>query len=160
MAKQVVPVIVFAPIILVWFGYGMTSKIITATLVCFFPVVVNAVHGLTSLPPEILDLARTLGSDKRRIFFKLRLPHSLPYIYTALKPAAALAMIGAVVGEFIGGNEGLGYLIVEALRFLNLPGMFAATIALILLGLALFVLVELVGMVSLKWYRKSLQVQS
>lgn len=160
MAKQVVPVIVFAPILLVWFGYGMMSKIVIAALICFFPVVVNTVHGLSSVQPEMIDLAKSLGSSRWRIFVKLRFPHAMPHIYTAMRPTVALAIIGAVVGEFIGGNAGLGYLIVEALRFLNLPAMFAATIALVLLGLSLYAVVEVIGLLSLGWYRKALRMQA
>jgi len=159
MAKQVVPTVVFAPILLVWFGYGVSSKIVIAGIICFFPVVVNALHGLTSLPVEVVELANSLGSSRWKTLIRLRLPHSVPHIYAAMRPSVGLAMIGAVVGEFIGGNSGLGYMIVESLRFLNLPAMFAATIALIILGLMLFGLVELGGVIWLGWYRKSLRLQ-
>jgi ABC-type nitrate/sulfonate/bicarbonate transport system permease component len=158
MAKQVVPTIVFAPILLVWFGYGMSSKIVISATICFFPIVVNALHGLNSLPPEVVELAHSLGSTRWRILWRLRLPHSLPSIFAAMKPTVGLAMIGAVVGEFIGGNFGLGYMIVESLRFINLAAMFAATIALIILGLIFFGMVELLGMIFLGWYRKSLRI--
>ena len=158
LAKQVVPTIVFAPILLVWFGYGLTSKIVISATICFFPIVVNALHGLNSLPPEVLELARSLGSSRWKILWRLRLPHSLPSIFAAMKPTVGLAMIGAVVGEFIGGNFGLGYMIVESLRFINLAAMFAATIALIILGMLFFGMVELLGALFLGWYRKSLRV--
>jgi NitT/TauT family transport system permease protein len=158
LAKQVVPTIVFAPILLVWFGYGMTSKIVISAIICFFPIVVNALHGLSSLPREVVELAESLGSSRWKMLWRLRLPHSIPSIFAAMKPTVGLAMIGAVVGEFIGGNAGLGYMIVESLRFINLPGMFAATIALIILGMIFFGLVEVFGMLFLGWYRKSLRI--
>jgi len=158
LAKQVVPTIVFAPIILVWFGYGLTSKIVIAATICFFPIVVNALHGLNSLPPEVIELAHSLGSSRWKILWRLRLPHSLPSIFAAMKPTVGLAMIGAVVGEFIGGNFGLGYMIVESLRFINLAAMFSATIALIILGMIFFGFVELLGILCLGWYRKSLRI--
>jgi NitT/TauT family transport system permease protein len=158
LAKQVVPTIVFAPILLVWFGYGMTSKIVISAIICFFPIVVNALHGLSSIQPEVVELAESLGSSRRKILWRLRLPHAIPSIYAAMKPTVGLAMIGAVVGEFIGGNVGLGYMIVESLRFINLAAMFAATIALIILGMIFFGLVELFGMMFLGWYRKSLRI--
>jgi ABC-type nitrate/sulfonate/bicarbonate transport system permease component len=158
LAKQVVPTIVFAPILLVWFGYGVSSKIVISATICFFPIVVNSLHGLNSLPPEIVELARSLGSTRWKILWRLRVPHSVPSVFAAMKPTVGLAMIGAVVGEFIGGNFGLGYMIVESLRFMNLSAMFAATIALIILGMIFFAMVELVGIMFLGWYRKSLRL--
>src|SRR4051812_12772382 len=121
--KQVVPTVVFAPILLVWLGYGITSKVVISAIICFFPIVVNALHGLTALPREVLELASSVGSSRWTILTRLRLPNSLPFIYVALKPTVALAVIGAVVGEFIGGSVGLGHLIVDSLRFINLPAM-------------------------------------
>lgn len=158
MAKQVVPTIVFAPILLVWFGYGISSKVVISATICFFPIVVNALHGLNSLQPEVIELAQSLGSSRWKILWRLRVPHSLPIIFAALKPTVGLAMIGAVVGEFIGGNYGLGYMIIESLRFINLAGMFAATVALMILGMLFFGMVELLGILLLGWYRKALRI--
>jgi NitT/TauT family transport system permease protein len=158
MAKQVVPTIVFAPILLVWFGYGVSSKVVISATICFFPIVVNALHGLNSLQPEVIELAQSLGSSRWKILWRLRVPHSLPSIFAALKPTVGLAMIGAVVGEFIGGNYGLGYMIIESLRFINLAGMFAATVALMILGMLFFGMVELLGILLLGWYRKALRI--
>jgi NitT/TauT family transport system permease protein len=157
--KQVVPTVVFAPILLVWLGYGVTSKVVISAIICFFPIVVNALHGLTALPREVLELASSLGSSRWTILTRLRLPNSLPFIYVALKPTVALAVIGAVVGEFIGGSVGLGHLIVDSLRFINLPAMFAAAFALVIVGLLMFGAVELIGMQFLGRYRNALPAQ-
>src|SRR5262249_51786226 len=96
-ASQVVPSVVFAPIVLVWFGYGLLSKVLIAAIICFFPVVVNTAHGLTAVQPELLELASTVGANNFRVFQRIRMPNAMPYFVTSLKPATTLAMIGAVV---------------------------------------------------------------
>lgn len=157
-AQQVVPSVVYAPILLIWLGFGLTSKIVIAAVICFFPIVINTAHGLTSVPPPMLDLARSVGAPRLKVFRKIRFPHSLPYIFTGLRPATALAMIGAIVAEFLGGSQGLGYLIVTYIRFLDVPDTFAAVLAIIVLGLALYLTVELIGLALLRWYRLSLRL--
>ena len=159
-ASQVVPSVVFAPIILVWFGYGIFSKVLIAAIICFFPIVVNTSHGLTAVAPELLELAQTVGARKARVFLRIRLPNAMPYFVTSLKPATTLAMIGAVVGEFIGGDVGLGSSIILYIRFLNMPAMFATVVVLIVSGLALFAVVNWIGLASIGWYRKSLRMET
>lgn len=159
-ASQVVPSVVFAPIILVWFGYGMISKVLIAAIICFFPVVVSVSHGLTSVAPELLELAQTVGARKGRVFLRIRLPNALPYFVTSLKPATTLAVIGAVVGEFIGGDAGLGSSIIMYIRFLNMPAMFATVVVLVASGLLLFAVVNWIGMASIGWYRRSLRMEA
>jgi NitT/TauT family transport system permease protein len=159
-ASQVVPSVVFAPIILVWFGYGMVSKVLVAAIICFFPIVVNTSHGLTAVAPELLELAQTVGARKARVFLRIRLPNAVPYFVTSLKPATTLAMIGAVVGEFIGGEVGLGSAIILYIRFLNMPAMFATVVVLIVSGLGLFALVNGVGLASIGWYRRSMRMEA
>jgi NitT/TauT family transport system permease protein len=158
-ASQVVPSVVFAPIVLVWFGYGLLSKVLIAAIICFFPVVVNTTHGLTAVQPELLELASTVGARDTRVFLRIRLPNAMPYFVTSLKPATTLAMIGAVVGEFIGGSAGLGSLIVLYIRFLNMPAMFATVIVLVVVGIGLYAVIETAGLMSIGWYRKSLRVE-
>jgi NitT/TauT family transport system permease protein len=158
-ASQMVPSVVFAPILLVWFGYGLLSKILIAAIICFFPVVVSTAQGLTAVQPELLELAGTVGASDTRVFLRIRLPNAMPYFVTSLKPATTLAMIGAVVGEFIGGSAGLGSLIVLYIRFLNMPAMFATVIVLVVVGIGLFAVIETAGLMSIGWYRKSLRVE-
>jgi NitT/TauT family transport system permease protein len=158
-ASQVVPSVVFAPILLVWFGYGMISKILIAAIICFFPIVVNTAHGLTAVQPELLELAGTVGANNIRVLHRIRLPNAMPYFVTSLKPATTLAMIGAVVGEFIGGSAGLGSLIVLYIRFLNMPAMFATVVVLVVVGIGLYAVIESIGLSSIGWYRKSLRME-
>ncbi len=150
-AQQVLPIIIFAPLILVWFGYGILSKVIIAALICFFPITIALIQGLTTIPPEMIDFARSLGATPWRIMIQIKLRAVLPFFLNSLKPGVTLASIGAVVGEFLGGSQGLGYLIVESLRFINLPAMFAATIVIVLQGLTLYWIIELINRFFLRW---------
>ena len=137
-ALQIVPKVAIAPLLLIWAGYGVTSKVLLALLVAFFPIVVNMVTGLWAVEAELLELCRILHSGRWREFYKVRLPNALPYLFSGLKVASTLAVIGAVIGEFVGGNEGLGYLIIIANTELRTSMAFASLAGLSLLGLALF----------------------
>jgi NitT/TauT family transport system permease protein len=109
-----IPVVAKAPILVLLFGNGMEPKIAIAALVCFFPTLVNMVRGLESVNPQALELMRVLSASKREVFFKIRVQNSLPYLFSALKIAASTAVIGAIVGEWIGSTEGIGALIIQA----------------------------------------------
>ena len=105
---QVVPKVAIAPLFLVWFGVGATPKILVAFLISFFPIVIDAAVGLRSMSSEMSDLARSMGASRWQVFAQFRLPTSLPYLFSGLKVAATLAVAGAVVGEFVGADKGLG----------------------------------------------------
>jgi NitT/TauT family transport system permease protein len=137
-ALQIVPKVAIAPLLLIWAGYGVTSKVLLALLVAFFPVVVNMVTGLRAVEADLLELCRILHSGRWLEFYKVRLPNALPYLFSGLKVASTLAVIGAVIGEFVGGNEGLGYLIIIAQTELRAQMAFASLLGLSILGLALF----------------------
>lgn len=154
--SQVIPVVVLAPMFLIWFGFGIVSKAGIAALICFFPVVVNVTAGLGSLPNEMVELGESVASGRIRIVVKLRFPNALPYLFASLRPAVTLATIGAVVGEFLAGNEGLGALVVRYVQFLDVPAMFATVAVIILMGLALYSLVELASIPVLRWHRAAL----
>jgi len=109
-----IPVVAKAPILVLLFGNGMEPKIAIAALVCFFPTLVNMVRGLESVNPQAIELMRVLSASKREVFFKIRVQNSLPYLFSALKIAASTAVIGAIVGEWIGSTEGIGALIIQA----------------------------------------------
>jgi NitT/TauT family transport system permease protein len=109
-----IPVVAKAPILVLLFGNGMEPKIAIAALVCFFPTLVNMVRGLESVNPQAVELMRVLSASKREVFFKIRVQNSLPYLFSALKIAASTAVIGAIVGEWIGSTEGIGALIIQA----------------------------------------------
>jgi len=135
---QIVPKVAIAPLLLVWVGYGELSKVLIAFLVSWFPIIVTTVSGMRMVQPEMLDLARSLQASDWQIFTKVRLPNSLPHFFGGLKIAITLAVIGAIIGEFIGGNNGLGYLIMVSNYEVNTPLMFSALIVLSLMGLILY----------------------
>ncbi|WP_370948551.1 ABC transporter permease [Amycolatopsis sp. cg5] len=149
---QVIPKIAIAPLFVVWLGFGLTPKIFVAVLMAFFPVVISMVTGLKSIDPEMLQLSATMGAGRGQTFRKIRFPASLPYLFSGLKIAATLAVTGAVVGEFVGANAGLGYVILQANGNLDTPVLFAGLFIMSLLGVVLFVLVEVLEQFLLPWH--------
>lgn len=143
-SSQTIPKVAIAPLFLFWFGFGATSKVVVAFLIAFFPIVIATVVGFRSIEPEMIHLARSMGAGAIGTFVKIRLPHALPSIFGGLKVAITLAVVGAVVGEFVGADRGLGYVIVLATGALNTRLLFAAIAFLSLLGIILFFLVNLV----------------
>ncbi len=142
-SSQTIPKVAVAPLFLFWFGFGPTSKVIVAFLIAFFPVVIATVVGLRGIEPEMIYLSRSMGARPILTFLKIRLPHALPSIFGGMKVAITLAVVGAVVGEFVGADKGLGYVIVLANGALNTQLLFAAIALLSLLGIILFVVIEL-----------------
>ena len=143
-ALQSVPKVALAPILLVWLGLGIESKLAIAWLVAFFPIVVDTAAGLQSTPRELLELARSLRASPWQIFWKVQFPAALPFIMTGSKVAVTLAVIGAVIGEFVGSSEGLGYLLLSATSQINTPLAFASLFALAILGIVAYLAVVLV----------------
>jgi NitT/TauT family transport system permease protein len=150
-ALQSVPKVALAPIVLVWFGAGMESKLAIVWLVAFFPIIVDTVAGLRSTPRELLELADSLKATRAQIFLKVQFPAALPFVITGAKVAITLAVIGAVIGEFIGSSEGLGFLLLSATSQLNTPLAFAALFALAALGILVYLLVELAERLMAPW---------
>lgn len=111
-AMQAVPKVAIAPIVVVWFGFGLTAKVVIVFLVCFFPIIISAVSGLRSTPAEYVEMVRSYEASEWEIFRRVRFPSALPHLFVGLKVAISLAVIGAVIGEFVGANRGLGYLII------------------------------------------------
>src|SRR5947209_9671569 len=142
-SSQAMPKVAVAPLFLVWFGFGLLPKVLIAFLVAFFPVVINTAVGLSAIEPEKIHLARSMGFGASATFFKIRLPNALPAIFGGLKISITLAVVGAVVGEFVGGDAGLGYLLMVANGSMDTQLLFAGIVALTVLGVALFVLVEI-----------------
>jgi len=138
---QAVPKAALAPLLVAWFGFTQTPKVIVAFLICFFPIVVATEVGLRSMPVEMFHLARSLGASDWETFWKFRLPHGLPSIFGGLKIAISLAVIGAVIGEFVGGQNGLGYYQELVAAVLQTPTVYASLIVLSLIGIALFYIV-------------------
>ncbi|MGW5972742.1 ABC transporter permease [Streptomyces sp. NPDC055186] len=149
---QVVPKIAIAPLFVVWLGFGIAPKILIAVLIAFFPVVISMVTGLKAVDPEMLQLSSTMGASPWQTFVKIRMPASLPHLFSGLKVAVTLAVTGAVVGEFVGANEGLGYVILQANGNLDTPMLFAGLLVMSLIGVVLFVLVEIAEKLLLPWH--------
>lgn len=148
---QSVPKVALAPILLVWLGTGMTSKLAMAWLVAFFPVVVDTAAGLQSTPRELLELARSLRASRWQIFRMVQFPAALPFVLTGAKVAVTLSLIGVVIGEFVGAGEGLGFLLLSATSQINTPLAFAALFALSLLGMAVYSFVVLIERALAPW---------
>jgi NitT/TauT family transport system permease protein len=148
--SQAVPRIALAPLFIVWFGFGMRTNVIIATSVAVFPVIVNTTLGLMSITTDVVRLGRSMGGTRLRVFRFLRWPLALPSIFAGLKVAVTLAVIGAVVGEFIVGGDGLGYLTISASANQNTPLLFACVISLALIGIAFFGLIEGLERVALR----------
>jgi len=148
------PKIAIAPLFVVWIGVGIESKIANAFLTALFPIVLNTIMGLTDMDPELLELVRSMSRSRLVLFWKIRLPHSLPYLFAGCKIAISLAVIGAIVGEFISGRSGLGYLVLSANNYFNTPMAFTALLYLVVMSLALYGMVILAEKLILPWYRR------
>ncbi|RKR89452.1 NitT/TauT family transport system permease protein [Micromonospora pisi] len=153
-ATNAVPKVALAPLLLVWMGFGSEPKIVMVVLVCFFPIVVSTMAGLTSTPVELHELARSLSASRWRTFVKFRLPWALPQVFVGLKLAISLAIIGAVIGEVVNPDRGLGAVIVSSGSTADTPLAFAALALLAILGAALFYLVAAVERLLVPWSRE------
>jgi NitT/TauT family transport system permease protein len=152
---NVTPGIAVTPFIIAWFGFGWSSKIALAALVCFFPPFINTLTGLLFIDKDATELFRSLGANKKQYFWKLQIPSALPIIMAGLKLAMTGALIGAIVAEFFSASEGVGILMQRFAFRLNMDGSFAALIVMSLMGLSLFTLMEYLDVKILFWRRHS-----
>lgn len=150
-ALQTVPKVAVAPLLVVWFGFGLTSKIIVVGLVSLFPVLVNVIAGLKSVDQERLDLLGALSASRWQIFWYLRFPNSLPFLFAGLNTAVVLAVIGAIVGEFVGATRGIGFRILQANYNLDIAGVFALFAVLSFLGLTLHAILKFIEKHTVFW---------
>jgi len=150
--SQSIPKIAVAPLFVVWFGFGIIPKIIVAFLLGVFPVVVSTVMGFKSVEQDMVDLARSMGSTRMQMFFKINLPQALPAIFAGMKVSITLAVVGAVVGEFVGSNSGIGYVLQKANGNFDLPLMFAALVVLSMIGVILFALLDVIERLMIPWH--------
>ena len=150
--SQSIPKVAIAPLFVVWFGFGLVPKVISAFLLGFFPVVVSAVQGFKSVEPDMLDLARSMEASRLQMFRMVSLPHATPAIFAGLKVSVTLAVVGAVVGEFVGANSGIGFVLQRSIGNFELPTMFAALVILALIGVILFWLVDLAERLIVPWH--------
>jgi len=149
---QIVPKIAVAPLFIIWFGFGLFPKVLLVFLLSFFPVVVAAITAFRSVDADIMDLARTTGASRWRVFFRVELPHALPTLFTGIKVAAALSATAAVVAEFVASDRGLGNMLLEANGNLDTTMAFGSIFVLTLLGFALYAAVEAVERVLIPWH--------
>jgi NitT/TauT family transport system permease protein len=150
-AFQNTPRVAFAPLFLTWFGFGLFSKIMMAAAICFFPLLIAVVVGLQTVDGNARALMQSFGASKWQMYWKVGLPSSLPFFFAGLKTAMTLALIGAIVAEFVGANEGIGVLIKTFNFQLNVAESFAAIIALMIIGLVLYGLMELADRKIVFW---------
>jgi ABC-type nitrate/sulfonate/bicarbonate transport system permease component len=136
--SQTVPIIVIAPLLAMWFGFGIAPKIFVVVLVCFFPITVNLIEGLQSVDGELINLVRSMGAAKSQIFAKIKFPSALPYFFSGLKIAATYSIMGAVIGEWLGGKAGLGVYMLRARHAFALDLVFASILVIVILSIILF----------------------
>ena len=138
---NMIPKVALGPLFIVWFSFGIGSNIIIAFSICFFPILLNTARGLREVDPELLDLVKSLRASRWQVFVKIQLPGALPYVFSGMKVGAILAVAGAIVGEFIASDSGLGFLMIQVQTTLDTAGMFMAVILISLLGVALYLAV-------------------
>lgn len=157
-ASQAVPKIAIGPLLVLWLGLGSLPKLAIVALMVFFPVVITAAEGFSSVDRNLLDLLRSVNASQVQIFRRVRFPHALPQIFSGLKIGITLAVVGAVVGEWIGADNGLGYLLLQANTQLDSTLLFSALALLVALGVVLFIVVEIAERLLLPWRRSSFEV--
>jgi putative hydroxymethylpyrimidine transport system permease protein len=151
--SQAIPIVVLAPIFVLAFDYGIGPKLAIVALICFFPITVNLLDGLRSVEPELLKLMRSMGASRARTLRSVELPSALPFLFSGLKVAATVSVIGAVFGEWAGADEGLGRLVLLGNNQLQTPRVYAGIVLLTLMAVALFGLVVLAERVACPWNR-------
>ena len=152
-----VPKAAFVPILVVWFGIGAVPAILTAFLICFFPIVVNVATGLATLEPELEDVLRSLGAHRRDILVKVGLPRALPYFFASLKVAITLAFVGAVVSETVASNDGIGYLMMSAGSSMKMPLVFAGLLVIGVMAMVMYSLFAVVERRMTGWAHRGSQ---
>ena len=150
-ASQTIPIVVIAPILVVWFGFGIGPKLAIVALICFFPITVNTLDGLRSVDPEATKMMRTLDASRSQILWRLEAPTALPYAFSGAKIAVAVAVVGAVFGEWAGSTSGLGHLMLQDNAQLETARLFAAVAVLSVIAVALFGLLALAERRIVTW---------
>jgi ABC-type nitrate/sulfonate/bicarbonate transport system permease component len=151
-ASQTVQVLAIAPLFIIWFGYGLTPKVMVVVLMCFFPLVVSMADGLTSTDPDSVALMRAMGARRGQIWRKARLPSALPSFFSGLRIAVTYAVVAATIGEWVGGQDGLGLYMLRSKNAMKIDQVFAAMLVTYLLSIGLFVLVWGIERLALPWY--------
>jgi ABC-type nitrate/sulfonate/bicarbonate transport system permease component len=150
-SSQTIPVFAIAPLLILWFGYGIGSKVVMTAIIVFFPIVINTVEGLRAADPDTLALLKILEASPGQVFFKVRVPQSLPFVFSGIKIGVAVSVIGAVIGEWVGARKGLGYLMIHANAQLQVELVFASIFWLSILGMGLYGLVAVLERLLVPW---------
>lgn len=148
---QTIPIVAIAPLLTIWFGYTLVPKVVIAAIICFFPVLVNTTRGLRAVSSQAMELMDVLSARKASVFWRLRLPSSLPYVFAGLRVAATLSVIGSIVAEFTGADRGIGYVIVQASYRIDTRLMFAAIALSSLAGIVFFHVIGWIEKATLRW---------
>lgn len=159
-AFQTMPKAAVAPIFIVWLGTGISSKVLIAFAIAFFPILIDTVVGLRSAQPETIHLVRSMGGNALQVFWYVRFPNALPAIFGGLKVASTLAVVGAIVGEFVSSDRGLGYLVLVANGQLETPLVFASVVMLTIIGVLFYFVIELIEKFVVRWHVSARQIES
>ncbi|NDL56474.1 ABC transporter permease subunit [Phytoactinopolyspora mesophila] len=150
--SQVAPKVAFVPLFIIWFGFGMTSKILLATILAFFPVMLNVLLGVRSVEQGQREVMRSLNATRRQTFTQLEMRSLMPYLFAGMEVGIVLATTGAIVGEYLGGNQGLGFMVVSAMNSLDAARTFALILLLSIMGLVLFLIVNELKRFFIPWH--------
>lgn len=153
--SQTIPILALAPLLIIWFGFGIMPKVLVVTLFCFFPIAINTTDGLSATDPELLSLLRAMGATRRQLWIKVRLPSSLPYFFSGLRIAATYSVVGAIIGEWVGASQGLGIYMLRSANAFKTAQVFAAILISSWLSLSLFAAVYLIERALLPWYHSA-----
>lgn len=151
--SQTIPIIILAPLFILWFGFGILPKIIVAVLVCFFPIIISLLEGLSSVDVDMINLLKSMGASKSQIFKIVKLPASMVGLFSGLRIAATYSIMGAVIGEWLGGDSGIGFYIVRVKHSFAVDKVFAATLVVIILSMLLFKVITIIQNLSMPWFR-------
>jgi len=151
--SQTIPIIALAPLFIIWFGFGILPKIIVVVLVCFFPIAVSLVDGLASVDPDMLNMMRSMGANKLQAFWHLKLPFAIVSFFSGLRIAVTYSVMGAVIGEWLGGEKGLGVYMIRVKHSYALDKFFASILLIVILSILLFEIIALLEYAAIPWKR-------
>jgi ABC-type nitrate/sulfonate/bicarbonate transport system permease component len=153
--SQTIPIIILAPLFAIWFGFGMTPKVIIVVLICFFPIVISLMDGLNSVEVDMVNLLKSMGASRFQIFRMVKFPAAMTNFFSGLRIAATYSIMGAVIGEWVGGDSGLGFYMLRVKKSFAIDKVFAVTLVIILLSMLLFGLLYLIQYILTPWNKKS-----
>jgi ABC-type nitrate/sulfonate/bicarbonate transport system permease component len=152
--SQTIPIITLAPLFLIWFGWGILPKVLVVILVCFFPIVINLLQGLNSVDPDLIDLFRSMGASRAAIFKMVKLPMALPSFFSGIKISASYSIMAAVIGEWLGAQQGLGYFMTIAQKSFRVDRVMAAVMVIAILSLFIVKIIEIGEWLLIPWSRR------